>query len=238
MGAVAIARLVEESCPRSRPVEVDDREYLEPDVGLLGASPGHARAKRTLDVVGALVLLVLLAPLMLVVAGLVRLTSSGPVLYSQERIGRGGESFRFFKFRTMIPDADKVRTDLLERNEAAGPVFKMRRDPRITPVGRVLRKLSIDELPQLFSVLDGTMSLVGPRPPLPEEVAAYTTWEQQRLLVNPGLTCIWQVSGRSDIGFERWVAMDLAYIRSWNIGLDLQILLRTLPAVLTGRGAY
>lgn len=212
--------------------------FLHPKEGLLGARGLGLTAKRVFDVIGATILLLLGAPLLLTIAALVRLTSKGPALYVQERIGRDGQPFNFYKFRSMHTQAHDVRVALEADNEATGPVFKIKHDPRITPVGRILRKLSLDELPQLVNVLTGSMSLVGPRPPLREEVAAYSTYERQRLMVTPGLTCIWQVSGRSDIGFDEWVAMDLAYIRQWSLWLDLQILVRTLPAVVTGRGAY
>lgn len=208
------------------------------DMGLLAASRWQHRSKRFLDVVASALLLVLLLPLMALVALLVVTTSRGPVLYRQVRVGLHGRCFGFYKFRTMYRDADRHREHLEEANEASGPVFKIRRDPRITLVGRVLRKTSLDELPQLASVLVGTMSLVGPRPPLPDEVADYSDRERQRLLVKPGLTCIWQVSGRSDVDFDQWVDMDLAYIREWTPLLDLWILVATLPAVVSGRGAY
>lgn len=206
--------------------------------GLLGATPGQVLAKRIVDVVGALAMLVLAAPLLAIIAVLVRATSRGPALFVQERVGRDGTPFRFYKFRSMRVDAEEVRAELESDNEATGPVFKIKADPRITSVGRILRALSLDELPQLVSVLAGSMSLVGPRPPLPTEVQRYSSYELQRLAVTPGLTCIWQVSGRSDICFEEWVEMDLAYIRRWSLALDLRILVQTLPAVLSGRGAY
>lgn len=202
------------------------------------ASRGYALGKRLLDVVGALMGLLMLALPMALIAVLIKLTSRGPVLFWQYRLGENGIPFRFYKFRTMRVDAEKLRSALQERNEATGPVFKIRHDPRITWLGRWLRKTSLDETPQLFHVLFGQMSLVGPRPPLPEEVAHYQPWERTRLAVRPGLTCLWQISGRSDIPFERWVALDLEYIRRRSLLLDLQILVRTLPAVLSGRGAY
>ncbi len=202
------------------------------------APRGYAIAKRLIDILGALMGLLILALPMALIAVLIKLTSRGPVLFWQYRLGENGIPFRFYKFRTMRPDAEKLRVELHERNEASGPVFKIRRDPRITWLGRWLRKTSLDETPQLFHVLLGQMSLVGPRPPIPEEVAHYKPWERMRLAVRPGLTCLWQISGRSDIPFERWVALDLEYIRRRNLLLDLQILVRTLPAVLSGRGAY
>lgn len=211
---------------------------LDRGSGLLGASRTQQLLKRTVDVVGSLSLLALLAPLILLVAATVAVSSRGPVLYRQVRIGRHGEQFGLYKFRTMHRDADTHKQALQADNEADGPVFKMRHDPRITRPGRLLRRLSLDELPQLASVLVGHMSLVGPRPPLPDEVEKYDPFQRQRLLVQPGLTCIWQVSGRSDVDFERWVELDLAYIEQWTPVLDLRILVATLPAVVSGRGAY
>ncbi len=220
--------------------DVDTTEPAKPVLGqgLLGASAGAVLTKRMVDVGGALLMLVLTAPLLAIIALLVRATSPGPALFVQDRVGRDGRTFRFYKFRSMRADAEDVRDELEAGNEATGPVFKIKDDPRVTSVGRVLRALSLDELPQLVSVLTGSMSLVGPRPPLPTEVERYSSHERQRLAVTPGLTCIWQVSGRSDICFEEWVEMDLAYIRRWSLALDLRILLQTLPAVLSGRGAY
>ncbi len=214
---------------------------LEPPfirAGLLADTTLKLGVKRAVDIVGSLVLLVGLVPVFLVVAMLVRMTSRGPILYSQERLGLGGRPFRLWKFRSMYRDAEQRQAQVAALNEVDGPVFKIRKDPRVTPVGRVLRKLSIDELPQLLNVLSGQMSLVGPRPPLQSEYDAYTPLQRQRLLVKPGLTCIWQVSGRSDLDFDTWMEMDLAYIRDWTLWLDIKILVRTLPAVLSGRGAY
>lgn len=196
-------------------------------------------AKRAIDVVVASLALVLLAPLFVATYLAVRLTSKGPAFFSQVRVGRDGRHFPFYKFRSMYMDAEARKAALLARNESAGGViFKMRHDPRITPVGRVLRKFSIDELPQLWNVLRGDMTLVGPRPPVPAEVAQYTLEERKRLNVIPGLTCTWQVSGRSDIPFQEQVRLDKEYIRTHGVWNDLKILLRTVPAILTGRGAY
>ena len=194
--------------------------------------------KRALDIVVSSIAIIALSPILLTVALLVKLTSRGPMLYVQQRVGRGGEPFRMVKFRSMYRDAHERRDEHIHRNIHQGPIFKIRDDPRVTPIGRAIRRLSIDELPQFFHVLKGDMSLVGPRPPLPEEFLDYTERERRRLLVKPGLTCIWQVSGRSDVDFETWVDMDLEYIETWSLWLDLKLLARTLPAVLTGRGAY
>jgi len=212
--------------------------FLAPGEGLLGARRWQLAVKRALDLVTAALLVVVLSPVLLGAALMVKLSSRGPVFFGQDRIGHGGRPFRFLKFRTMCRDADAHRHEFDDQNEVDGPVFKIRHDPRITRVGRVLRKLSIDELPQLLHVLSGKMSLVGPRPPLPGEVAAYSEWEAQRLLVKPGLTCIWQVSGRSDLDFHTWVTMDVEYLRDWSLWLDLKLLARTVPAVLSGHGAY
>lgn len=202
------------------------------------AAPLYAAVKRTVDVVGALAALAILALPMLITAILIKLESRGPALYWQYRLGENGIPFRFYKFRSMVVNADEVRADLLTENEARGPIFKIRRDPRVTRVGRWIRKTSLDETPQLIHVLQGKMSLVGPRPPLPEEVQNYEPWQRERLAVRPGLTCIWQISGRSDIPFERWVELDIVYVRSRSLLLDLQILLLTPWAVISGRGAY
>jgi lipopolysaccharide/colanic/teichoic acid biosynthesis glycosyltransferase len=209
------------------------------EVGLLAARPWQRATKRLIDIVGSMALLVLLAPVMLVIAISIPLTSPGPVIYAQRRIGRGGHPFTMFKFRSMDRDAHDSRHLHAHRNHhTIGPVFKVPDDPRITRVGRVIRRLSLDELPQLLNVLRGDMSLVGPRPALPEEFAQCGEDVRQRALVAPGLTCIWQVSGRSDVDFLRWVDMDLQYIRTWTLRLDLRLLLRTIPAVFRGRGAY
>ena len=202
------------------------------------ACRAYAIAKRVIDLAGALVALVFLGPLMLLTAVLIKLESRGPVLFWQYRLGEHGIPFRFYKFRSMVPDAEQARCDLLDSNEAEGPIFKIRCDPRVTRVGRWIRKTSLDETPQLLHVLQGKMSLVGPRPPLPEEVEGYEPWQRERLAVRPGLTCIWQISGRSDIPFERWVELDIIYVRSRSLLLDLKILALTPWAVISGRGAY
>jgi lipopolysaccharide/colanic/teichoic acid biosynthesis glycosyltransferase len=210
-----------------------------PALTLLHPSPrGYLRAKRVFDVFLACVLAVALSPIWLAAALAVRLTSEGPVLYRQTRVGQNGATFTCYKFRTMVHDAEERRLHLVSMNEASGPVFKIRRDPRLTRVGSWLRKSSIDELPQLWNVLRGEMSLVGPRPPLPEEVATYTSYQMGRLTVPPGLTCLWQVSGRSTIGFDEWVELDMQYIRQRSFLYDLLLILLTIPAVLTGRGAF
>jgi len=195
--------------------------------------------KRTIDIAATLVALLLLSPLILVVSLLIKLTDGGNVFYFQTRVGKQGREFQFPKFRSMVADADKLKDQLLSQNESDGKVlFKMKHDPRVTKIGRFIRRFSIDELPQLWCVLKGDMSLVGPRPPLPREVALYTQEDRRRLEVTPGLTGIWQVSGRSDIGFEDQVKLDVLYIESHSVWLDIKLLFKTVPAVLTGRGAY
>jgi lipopolysaccharide/colanic/teichoic acid biosynthesis glycosyltransferase len=194
--------------------------------------------KRLADIVGAALALIVTAPILLVAAIAIVLESRGPVLYRSTRIGRDRKPFTFLKLRSMVNGADRHRHRLNHLNEADGPVFKMSRDPRVTRVGRFLRVTSIDEIPQFWNVLRGEMSLVGPRPPIPEEVAQYEPWQLHRLDVRPGITCLWQISGRSRIGFDEWMRLDLEYIKHQSLGLDLKILLRTMPAVLSREGAY
>lgn len=194
--------------------------------------------KRALDVMASLSLALLVSPLLIVVAVLIKL-DKGPIFYRQKRVGLNGAVFEMWKFRSMVVDADQVRDELESENEMQnGVIFKMKRDPRITRVGRVIRKLSIDELPQLINILRGEMSLVGPRPPIPAEVAQYTRSDRRRLAVLPGLTCFWQVNGRSDIPFDRQVELDVKYIESQSLWLDLRLMLKTIPAVLAAKGAY
>ncbi|MBC3988100.1 sugar transferase [Streptomyces sp. AC563] len=199
---------------------------------------GRRVVKEVVDRLAAALLLLLFAPLMVLVGLLVLLDSRGGAFYSQRRVGKDGREFTILKFRTMVVGADRVRAELAERNEGAGLLFKLRRDPRVTRVGAVLRRYSIDELPQLLNVLAGSMSLVGPRPPLPEECAAYGPDIRRRLLVKPGLTGLWQISGRSDLPWEEAVRLDLRYVEDWSLALDTVILWKTLRAVLHGQGAY
>jgi len=193
--------------------------------------------KRCIDVVGAAVLLVATAPIVAVAAVLIHLDSPGPVFFRQKRCGLHGRGFELLKLRTMSADAEERRLELLHLNEMDGPVFKIRDDPRITRVGRILRRTSIDELPQFWNVLVGHMSLVGPRPPLPAEVSEYATFQRRRISVRPGITCLWQVSGRNKIGFDDWVKLDLEYIDSWSLAKDFEILVKTVPAVLFATGS-
>ncbi|HAK97023.1 MAG TPA: sugar transferase [Planctomycetes bacterium] len=200
-------------------------------------TPEKLFAKRAFDCACASFLLLVLGPALAAIALAVRLCDGAPVLFSQERVGLRGRRFRLYKFRTMVPEAEALKAGLAARNEARGPVFKMRRDPRVTALGAFLRFFSLDELPQLFNVIRGDMSLVGPRPALPAEVAQYDVRQRRRLSVPPGMTCLWQVSGRSEIPFERWIALDLAYIDNWSFLSDLALLAATIPAVLVARGA-
>ncbi len=199
--------------------------------------PYQMAVKRLFDVSSSAAALVILSPLLLGTALAVKLSSPGPVLFKQERVGLHGRRFGMLKFRAMYTDAEARRAALEAANEQEGPVFKIKNDPRITPLGRFIRRFSIDELPQLINVLKGDMSVVGPRPPLPSEVERYEPWQRRRLSVRPGLTCIWQVSGRNEIGFEEWMLLDMRYIDHWGIAADLGLILKTIPVVVTGRGA-
>lgn len=206
---------------------------IEPDRGF------YLRyGKRGLDLfLGGLAALLLL-PLFGLCALAIKLDTPGPVIYCSPRVGRGGKVFTFYKLRSMVHGADKTRQQIAHLNEVSGPVFKIAQDPRITRVGRILRRSSVDELPQIANVLKGEMSLVGPRPPIPDEVAQYEPWQLRRLSVTPGITCLWQVSGRSRLGFDEWMRLDKEYVERRSFVLDLKILMKTIPAVLGGRGAY
>ena len=193
--------------------------------------------KRLMDIMLSAVGLIVLSPLLLITALAIKLTSPGPILFAQERVGMNKRLFKLYKFRSMYADAEKRRSELEHLNEMDGPVFKIKNDPRITPIGRFIRKTSIDELPQLLNVLRGHMSLVGPRPPLPAEVDQYDWLYRRRLSIKPGITCLWQISGRNDISFKQWMEMDKAYIDSWSLWLDVKILAKTIPAVVFSKGA-
>ncbi len=193
--------------------------------------------RRILDVLLAGLLVVITLPITAVTALLIKLTSPGPVLFKQDRCGLNGRLFLMYKFRSMVNNAEQLRFELEALNEMDGPVFKSSRDPRITTIGKIIRRFSIDELPQLYNVLRGDMSLVGPRPPLPQEVARYERWQRRRLSMKPGITCLWQISGRNEVSFDDWMKLDLTYIDNWSLLLDLKILLKTVPVVLLGRGA-
>lgn len=199
--------------------------------------PWALAAKRGMDVALSGSFLLLFSLLYALLAVVVKLSSKGPVFYTQERVGLNGRRFTLYKFRSMVADAEARKEALAHLNEMDGPTFKMRADPRVTPVGRFLRRFSLDELPQFWNVFRGDMSLVGPRPPVPAEVERYETWQRRRLSMRPGITCIWQVNGRNTIDFQTWMELDLEYIDHWSLGLDAKILVKTVPAVLGGRGA-
>jgi exopolysaccharide biosynthesis polyprenyl glycosylphosphotransferase len=221
---------------RSRSEEVDGNHYISTSMNSLEGWP--LVAKRILDVMMSATMIFLLTPLLLVVAALIKLTSAGPVLFRQERLGLNKRRFVIYKFRTMIPDAEKRIDALEELNEMSGPVFKIKNDPRVTPLGKFLRRTSIDELPQLFNVLKGDMSMVGPRPlPVRDYEGFSKDWQRRRFSIQPGLTCLWQINGRSTIQFEDWMKLDIQYMDEWSLWLDVKILARTIPAVLKGSGA-
>ena len=192
--------------------------------------------KRLIDIVGAVTGLIVTAPIMLITVILIKLESQGSAVFKQERIGKEGKRFLMFKFRTMCPEAESLKRELAHLNEMTGPAFKINKDPRVTRVGCFLRKYSVDELPQLFHVLTGKLSLVGPRPALPEEVEKYEPWQLERLQAKPGLTCLWQVNGRNELDFADWMKLDLEYVERRSLWLDLRILLKTIPTVLKGTG--
>ena len=201
------------------------------------AKPQQMAIKRLFDIVSSAVALWMLLPMFAVVALAIKLSSRGPVFFKQVRVGLFGKPFHMLKFRSMVINAEELKAKLEKQNEQAGPVFKMKQDPRITGVGRFIRKYSIDELPQLINVLRGDMSIVGPRPPVPQEVAKYEPWQRRRLSVRPGLTCICQVSGRNQISFEEWMYLDMQYIDHWSLGQVIGLIFKTVPIVITGRGA-
>lgn len=205
--------------------------------------PNDSRAylvgKRIIDIVLSVLGIILLSPLFIIVAILIKLEDrNGPVIFKQVRVGKDGKEFIMYKFRSMVANAEELKPKLMSQNEATGPVFKMKNDPRVTKVGRFIRKTSIDELPQLINVIKGNMSLVGPRPPLPEEVVQYSHYEWQRLSVKPGITCYWQVSGRSNLGFDEWVRLDLKYIKERNLFIDLKLIFRTIFVLFGSKDAY
>jgi exopolysaccharide biosynthesis polyprenyl glycosylphosphotransferase len=201
--------------------------------------PWHYRlAKRVFDLCMSGLGILLFLPLMVPLAILIKLESNGPIFFRQIRVGRGRRHFVCYKFRSMVAEAETLKEEFRYLNEAEGPMFKIRDDPRITALGRFLRRSSLDELPQLFNVFKGDMSVVGPRPQIPSEVELYEPWHYRRLEVTPGITCLWQVSGRSSIGFEEWMRLDMEYVKLRSFLFDVKILLRTLPAIIARRGAY
>ena len=194
--------------------------------------------KRTFDILFSVLSIIIASPLLLMIIIIIKSTSQGQMLFVQERCGLNGRRFKMYKFRTMVNNAEELKTQLVDMNEIDGPVFKIKSDPRITWIGSILRRTSIDEIPQLFNVLKGEMSIVGPRPPIPEEVEKYEFWQRRRLSMRPGLTCLWQISGRNEISFDEWMKLDLKYIDDWGLGLDFKIILKTIPVVLFRKGAY
>jgi exopolysaccharide biosynthesis polyprenyl glycosylphosphotransferase len=196
-------------------------------------SPVYLLVKRVMDVGVAALMLLVFAPLFLVIAAAIKIDSPGPVFFRQTRIGKRGNPFSFFKFRSMIKDAERHKQSLKDLNEAEEPLFKIERDPRVTSVGRILRKTSLDELPQMINVLRGDMSLVGPRPHLPEEVECYGEWQKERLAVQPGITCLWQATNRKSTQFNEWIRSDVEYVRNRSLGMDLKILAKTVAIVLS-----
>ncbi|MER2120658.1 MAG: sugar transferase [Solibacillus sp.] len=196
-------------------------------------------SKRIIDIIFSLFGVILLFPVCIIIAFFIKLEDrKGPVIFKQIRVGENGKTFRIYKFRSMITNAEEIKLLLVNQNEASGPVFKMKQDPRVTKFGRLIRKTSLDELPQLINVLKGEMTLVGPRPPLPEEVEKYSSYEMQRLRVTPGLTCYWQVNGRSNISFEQWIEMDLKYINERNLFLDIKLIYKTIFVLFGSKNAY
>ena len=233
----SVSRL--QSPPMDQDVPSAARSRLAPDWQFaLPDSWSYRFGKRVFDVVLALCGLTLLLPLLPVVIALIKLDSPGPIVFAQRRVGRGGRLFTCYKFRSMIESAESMKAELAALNEASGPAFKIRDDPRITRVGAFLRRSSLDEVPQLLNILRGQMSLVGPRPQIPAEVELYEPWHRRRLEVKPGITCLWQIAGRSHIGFDEWMRLDLDYLRRRSLRLDLWIVLHTLPAVIARKGAY
>ncbi len=215
----------------------DDAGAVAGDV-VLNDTLAYIAGKRLFDLAVGLLVFVFVIPIVPLIALMIKLDSPGPVFYRQDRIGRGGRPFRFYKFRSMYRESDRHRAELESRNEQQGPIFKIKADPRITPVGQFLRRSSVDEIPQIINVLRGEMSIVGPRPPLPVEVARYQPWHRRRLDVKPGITCLWQIAGRSQIGFDEWMRLDIEYLRTRSLRTDLAIFVKTLPAVMARRGAY
>lgn len=200
-------------------------------------SVGYRVAKRIIDIVGTLLGLICLSPVMLITAAAIKINSKGPVIFSQDRVGYNGKIFKMHKFRSMVTDAEKLLDKLKDKNEMSGPMFKMKDDPRITKVGKFIRKTSIDELPQLFNVLKGDMSLVGPRPNLPREVDKFSPYHRQKLLAKPGLTCYWQVMGRNEIGFEDWMELDIKYLRERSLWVDFKLIVRTFFVLFGDKNA-
>ncbi|ENH98101.1 priming glycosyltransferase [Gracilibacillus halophilus YIM-C55.5] len=223
----------------SRQSTVTQQTVVQEQSIVVNDSPFYLFMKRMMDICLSIIGLILLSPIFIITAILIKIEDpKGPILFNQNRVGKLEKQFKMYKFRSMVSNAEELKLRLLDQNEAEGPVFKIKDDPRVTKVGRFIRKTSIDELPQLINVLKGQMSLVGPRPPLPDEVAQYNTYEKQRLLVKPGLTCYWQVSGRSNLGFEEWVELDVKYIEERNLLLDIKLIFKTFIVLFGSKDAY
>ncbi len=220
---------------RSRPIDFDGLPMVAYDGR--PRIPSHEIAKRTMDVLLSSAGLIITSPILLIISIAIKLTSKGPILFKQERVGLNGRRFMMLKFRSMVVNAEELKEKLIHLNEMSGPVFKITNDPRVTKIGRIIRKTSLDELPQLWNVFINDMSLVGPRPPLPSEVNMYDPKHRKRLAVKPGITCIWQISGRNEVDFEDWMRMDIDYIENWSFKKDIEILFKTVPAVLAKKGA-
>ena len=218
--------------------QLDDQAGVGPWGATRGEPFAYAATKRAFDLVAGGFIIVLLLPVIPLVALMIRLDSDGPVFYRQDRVGKDGRLFKFYKFRSMRSDSERMRAALESRNDLTGPVFKMKNDPRITSVGQFLRRSSLDEIPQILNVMKGDMSIVGPRPALPGEVAKYEPWHRRRMAVKPGITCLWQVAGRSHVSFDEWMRLDIEYISRRSLRADLAIFLKTIPAVMARRGAY
>ncbi|EGW37809.1 sugar transferase [Desulfosporosinus sp. OT] len=220
---------------RSRPIDFDGLPMVAYDGR--PRLPGHELTKRAMDVIIAGLGLIIISPILLAIAIAIKISSDGPIFFGQERVGLNGRTFKMYKFRSMVVNAEELKAKLAHLNEMSGPVFKISNDPRVTTVGRFLRKTSLDELPQLWNVFLGSMSLVGPRPPLPNEVNMYDPKHRKRLAVKPGITCIWQISGRNEVDFEEWMEMDAEYVDRWSLWMDIEILAKTVPVVLARKGA-
>lgn len=232
--ATLAADLFDLEIASSRSKQFDGIDCLTFETRLLKGS--ELFLKRAFDIIVSFSILMLSAPLFILIAFLIKFTSPGPVFFNQIRVGRNGRKFKLYKFRSMVIDAEKQLEKLLDQNEVSGPVFKIENDPRVTKIGKILRKTSLDEFPQFWNVLTGDMSIVGPRPPLPSEVEQYEPWQRRRLSMKPGITCIWQVSGRNSIPFEKWMEMDLSYIDNWSLFLDFRLVLLTMQTVIARTG--
>jgi exopolysaccharide biosynthesis polyprenyl glycosylphosphotransferase len=228
-----------EESPAIRMVGMEEQTARDDVISFPVRDPWHYRViKRGFDIMASSMGIILFLPLMVPLAFLIKLESPGPIFFRQIRVGKNRRHFQCFKFRSMVADAEVLKEDISYLNEAEGPMFKIRNDPRITILGRFMRRSSLDELPQLFNVFKGDMSIVGPRPQIPSEVERYQPWHYRRLEVIPGITCLWQVSGRSSIGFEEWMHLDMEYVRRRNFLFDIKILLQTLPAIIARKGAF